>query len=136
MYFFHSSEISAKIAKRAVQFQSIITGVIGILLLLTFANSAFALTLLKSAVYLDCAFVILHLTYRKLYNGPKIVLKQKEKPVLVIHVVSSLLALILTLCIIESVITLSLMICVGTILVWLTSLSSGILFYRKKYQGY
>jgi hypothetical protein len=131
--FLHSEVCSQNIAYIAVIFQTVITLCIWYVLIASFDNPLLISGSLVWFVLADCIFVCLHLTYRALYRGKKIILDSSLKKVLITHSVSSLSALLLTLhiCFSDTYSVTAVYISLG---VWAISLLSGIWFFSKKYK--
>lgn len=132
--FLTNEEYSVRIAKIAIAFQTIMTFGIIIGLILTTYSTLDVMPFVAIILYLDVLFVTLHLTYRKLYSGRKVVLQVTERRVLITHAVLSLCALLLTFSHISSIPYAHGYIFVWiTISMWIGSLLFGIIFYQKKY---
>lgn len=131
--FLQNKKYSFVIAKVAIVFQSFITLWISLFLILLLLGATSLLPLLKLALLLDVLFVIAHLMYRALYTGEKVPLGHFEKRVLIIHSITSLMALSMTFVYINSGQTGSLLYTISTLFVWSISLISGIVFFIKKY---
>lgn len=121
------------IAKIAIVFQTILTIIIGTLLVLTVNAIEYPWIFLTSALLVDLLFVCTHLLYRGLYTGQKITLKSFEKKVLIYHVISSILALIITGYVVIIGIDTAYELMCSALASWLTSLVSGVIFFYKKY---
>lgn len=121
------------IAKVAVVFQSVITLAVSLFLIFFLSGVLLPLPLLVAALLLDVLFVIVHLSYRVLYNGEKVKLEQFETRVLIVHSGASLLALGMTFFFIKNSLNGGAVYILSTLFVWGTSLISGIVFFVKKY---
>lgn len=124
------------IAKIAIVFQTVLTVCIGSLLLLTIVTPIYPKNLLISLLLLDILFVFAHLIYRKSYTGPKIILKPFEKKIIIYHILSSILALSLTLYIVCTGIDITYEWMCLALASWIFSLVTGIIFFYKKYGHY
>ena len=121
------------IAKIAIFFQSILTILISASLLTILTRETFPVSLLTGLVYCDCAFVVVHLLYRALYRGKKVALEKNMKTMLVIHSISSLLALTMTYLFTKQGSQTQLYYILLLVGVWAVSLISGIIFFKRKY---
>lgn len=128
-----SERFAAVVAKTAVIFQSAVTCIVVTLLLISLKWGNPLYIYLQCILYLDIMFVILHLLYRSIYSGPKILLQHKEKGLLIAHAGSSLAALMFTFFIVENLSRLSFFVITLAISIWVFSLATGIMFYFKKY---
>lgn len=131
--FLQNKKYSFVIAKVAIVFQSAITLCVSLVLILLLLGATSLLPLLKLALLLDVLFVILHLSYRALYTGEKAKLGRFEKRVLIVHGITSLMALSMTFVYIKSALMDDILFTVTTLFVWSISLISGIVFFIKKY---
>lgn len=131
--FLQNKMYSFIIAKVAVVFQSVITLAVSLFLIFFLSGVLLPLPLLVAALLLDVLFVIVHLSYRVLYNGEKVKLEQFETRVLIVHSGASLLALGMTFFSIKNSLNGSAVYILSTLFVWGTSLISGIVFFVKKY---
>jgi hypothetical protein len=82
----------------------------------------------------DIVFVCLHLSYRGLYRGPKIILSSLEVKLLVGHIVASLIALMCSINIACSHEKVPKEFVGVTLVSWLVSLVLGGAFFLKKYR--
>lgn len=121
------------IAKVAIVFQSLITGVITLLLLCILLGIGFLEKTLLLIVCLDGLFVVAHLSYRRAYLGPKVVLAYREKIILSIHIVSALAALIMTSFLVYLGPSIGKGFVITALIMWGVSLLFGLLFFTKKY---
>lgn len=121
------------IAKIAIIFQSIVTILISASLLTVLTREMFPAILLTWLVYCDCVFVVMHLSYRVAYHGPKVPLERNEKKVLVVHSISSLLALGMTGLLIKQGLSAEFYYILLLLCIWAISLVSGVIFFKRKY---
>ena len=121
------------IARIAIVFQTVLTILIVICLLSSFTTTTMFINTLKALLVLDISFVVLHLSYRALYRGPKVVLHNVQKKILLVHVLSSLIALITTSIFIHKEMMVPDYLILTLLLIWMTSLFSGVIFFRSKY---
>lgn len=121
------------IAKIAIVFQSIITILISASLLVLLIRKTFPANLLTWLVYCDCVFVVMHLSYRVAYRGPKVPLERNEKTVLVTHSISSLFALGMTGLLIKQGLQAEFYYIPLLLGIWAISLISGVIFFKRKY---
>jgi hypothetical protein len=131
--FLENKKHSYAIAQVAVAFQSVLTVLLVVSLLFSLTSVAAPIEIISWLLVIDVTFVVVHLVYRGTYRGPKVVLKQEQKRILVAHILSSLAALCATGYLVSN--NLEVKPC-GTwvvIIVWVASLVSGLLFFRKKY---
>jgi hypothetical protein len=134
--FLSESKYAFLVAKIAIIFQTVFTVCIGSLLLTTIITPTYPKILLSFFLLFDILFVFLHLTYRRLYTGTKIVLKPFEKKVLIYHIISSMLALGITSYIVFAGIDNAYEWMCLALASWIVSLISGIIFFYKKYSSY
>ncbi len=120
------------IAKVAIVAQSFFTVVISLLLIEKLFRLRYFVSTLHMFLLLDCAFVVIHLTYRALYRGTKIQLEKDAKRLLLGHVITSLLALGITFLIVQK--NLSALYVLIALVSWCVSLVLGVMFYSKKYK--
>lgn len=132
--FLEDQKYTFLIAKIAIVFQTVATSVISMLLLLMVCTVSFPLWILVLALTLDSIFVCCHLSYRVLYRGKKIVLSSSEKKILGVHIITSLVALFVTLFIVLNTLTISFVVLVTALISWCISLISGVVFFYKKYK--
>ncbi len=121
------------IAKIAIIFQSMLTILVCASLLTMLTSTTFPRDLLLWLLYADCLFVVLHLTYRIAYRGPKVALTRNEKKVLILHSLSSLVALCLTVILVKQWLQIGMYYAPLLLSLWLISLTSGIIFFKQKY---
>lgn len=121
------------IATIAIIFQSVLTACIGIFLVAYLTGILSSLLILTWLLYIDVAFVLLHLAYRGLYRGPKVLLKHHEKKILLAHILSSLIALFMTFYFMYNGAEGSHFVIYLILLVWGLSLLSGVIFFKRKY---
>lgn len=122
------------IAKIAIVFQFVITILICSAIFLTAFTTVSLIPFITVFFYLDILFVITHMTYRALYAGKKSKTQYSGKRVLIIHILFSILALILTyLMITNQNYFSSVFFTVFTMASWIMSLIFGFLFYSNKY---
>lgn len=133
--FLQNKHYAFVIAQIAVVFQSVLTILIGICLLFSLAPVIPPVDVLKVLLIIDSIFVVLHLSYRGAYRGQKVVLENVHKKILIIHVVSSLIALIATSMLIHENLNVYTYLIIIVLLVWSISLVSGVMFYSKKYKN-
>ena len=132
--FLKNKKYTFTIAKLAVGIQSFFTLIIVILLLCTISSIPYYPYLLVSFLGMDIVFVCVHLLYRVLYSGQKVLLTKFEKQILSGHIVASLLALSITsYTVIHDDTFLYTLMCVA-LSSWIVSLMLGILFFVKKYK--
>lgn len=132
-YFLENKNHSYRIAQVAVIYQSIITFLITYCLIIAITTRSLLVEELFWLVTADSIFVVLHLTYRALYRGQKVVLSSVEKKLLGIHAITSMCALAVTgyFVLVALIVNTSLMSIV--LIIWVISLVSGIAFYKRKY---
>lgn len=123
------------IAKLAIVFQSFITSAVVTILLCILLGISYPRTALIGLLFIDGMFVIAHLSYRRAYRGPKIVLGRRDKITLVVHIVTSFLSLCVTGALVQSDFAVTPSVVVTVIGMWIVSLMSGISFFIKKYGG-
>ena len=134
--FLNEQKYAFVIAKVAILFQTLCTLSIGTLLIRGVATGDGSHALLSSVLALDILFVCIHLSYRSFYTGPKITLLRFEKNALIHHIISSILALSVTLyIIIAGLSTMYELVCLS-LASWTISLISGIIFFYKKYTSF
>lgn len=121
------------VAKIAIIFQSVITFCVSILLVCSIFNVTYPSFILKDLLILDILFVAIHLSYRSLYSGPKVILNAQEKSILIVHVITALTALTLTIILVKNALAVGFLFTWLTLMVWEVSLIFGILFFIKKY---
>jgi hypothetical protein len=121
------------IAKIAIVFQSTLTVLISSSLLTILTRATFPLDLLKWLVYCDGMFVVAHLSYRAAYRGPNVALQRSEKKILVLHSMSSLLALCMTGFMVKQGSQVGFYYIVVLLSIWVISLVSGVIFFKRKY---
>jgi hypothetical protein len=131
--FLENKAYAFTLALIAVLFQSGITILIISALLISLYKNTFYISVVGGLLFFDVLFVVFHLLYRILYRGQKVVLHKSEKKVLVVHVVGSLLALTLTGALLQSGALVSFVYIWGVVAVWVTSLISGGIFFKRKY---
>ena len=129
--FLEHKEYVRSIARIAVVFQSVVTLSIGLELVLSATSPLQTSELLIYTMILDTVFVSVHLFYRLMYRGPKVILSSSSRNMLILHAGTSSCALVSTwMSMYFDRITQQ---AVVLLVVWGVSLFSGIIFYRKKY---
>ncbi len=131
--FLENEQYSFFIAKVAIVFQSLITGVVMILLLCILLDVGFPERILLVIVCLDGLFVVAHLSYRRAYLGPRVVLAYRQKIILSIHIASALTALLMTSFLVYLESPVGKWFVITALIMWGVSLSFGLLFFTKKY---
>lgn len=132
--FLESKNHSYVIAHIAVIYQSVLTFLIVCCLLVALATHTSLTEELFWLVVADSVFVVLHLTYRALYRGPKVLLGVTEKKLLIVHIITSLCALAATGYLVTIKLNVNISILLIVLAVWGVSLVSGIAFYKRKYE--
>lgn len=120
-------------AKMAIIFQTVLTLCIGTFLVAYLNSVTIPLYILTWLLCIDVVFVVTHLSYRGTYRGPRVILKQYEKKILLVHVISSLFALITTFLLVRKDLHVGMSVMYLTLLIWGLSLFSGVAFFRSKY---
>ena len=132
--FLATEAYAVMIAKITIIFQSTLTLLITTLLLLVLGGRYEFTYLLTTILWLDIIFVVIHLLYRGLYTGKKVILVRNDKIILLIHILSALLALGLTFGLLQyGLQEISQEFVCITLFTWVTSLVFGIMFYLAKY---
>ncbi len=131
--FLENKKYSYSIAQVAVVFQSVLTILLVVSLLFSLSSVEAPLRIITWLLILDTTFVVLHLSYRGAYRGPKVALAKDQKTMLLVHVTSSLVALCSTVYLVAKKIQEQPGIIWIILVVWVISLISGLLFFRKKY---
>ena len=131
--FLNNARYSFVIAKIATVFQTVMTLIIGFLLLLAVNGISYSWNLLIFSLLLDISFVCIHLIYRGSYSGKKVELRNVEKHILLWHVISSLLALFITSYIAFGGLQNTYEWMCLALSSWIVSLVSGVIFFIKKY---
>lgn len=86
-------------------------------------------------LYTDTAFVILHLSYRLAYRGPKKKLPKKIRGLLISHSVVALLSLFFTFQLVRLDMAAPLKHISPVLLLWVATLILGWLFFIQKYKS-
>ncbi len=131
--FLENQSYAFVIAKIAVAFQSFLT----ILISVCFVYSFFAGVpheVLMGLLLADIMFVVTHLSYRAAYAGQKVLLSTPQKKMLLVHALTSLVALGMTGYIVFTKVEVGGILVTTTLCVWGVSLISGIFFFRNKYR--
>lgn len=131
--FLQNQRYALLVAKVAIIFQSFVTLLIGVFLILSLYHIEYPVSMLLTALYTDIVFVCIHLIYRIFYSGMKIQLQKSEQKILVLHIATSLVALSMTYYISQGLLVVSTSIILTTLIFWVISLSTGVVFYTKKY---
>lgn len=134
--FLHEQRCAFIIAKVAIIFQTLLTVSISTLLIISSNASSNLISFLQVLLVLDIFFVCTHLSYRGMYTGPKVILLQFEKRVLIYHIVSSILALFLTSYIVVLDFTVAQQFICFALTSWIVSLVTGVIFFYKKYSSF
>jgi hypothetical protein len=133
--FFRNELYALMIAKIAIIFQSVMTMIISISLFLMIYTKIRAEILIIVCLYLDTLFVITHILYRKLYSGRRIILGKNDVVILLVHIMFSLLAIILTFFLIFNMSYIYDHAFMWLVLLsWIMSLVLGVIFYTRKYK--
>ena len=133
--FLENESYTLIVAKVAILFQSFITSAIVTILLSILFGVSYPRTILISLLFVDSMFVITHLSYRKAYRGPKVILRRSEKMILIVHIVTSLLALLMTFIMVQRDLDVQRLFTITALCMWVISLVFGIVFFIKKYSG-
>jgi hypothetical protein len=128
--FLENQKHAKTIAQVAIVFQCIVTVCIVSILIVAGDRPSDYYLFLKFLLFVDVAFVILHMSYRAAYTGPKVVLMKTEKRVLTAHIAFSLVAILVTGIMLGGIFNMSVL----SIVIWTTSLILGVVFYIKKYR--
>lgn len=131
--FLQNQRYALLVAKVAIIFQSFVTLLIGVFLILSLYHIEYPVSMLLMVLYTDIVFVCIHLIYRIFYSGMKIQLQKSEQKILVLHIATSLVALSMTYYISQGLLVVSTSIILTTLIFWVISLSTGVVFYTKKY---
>ncbi len=131
--FLQNQRYALLVAKVAIIFQSFVTLLIGVFLILSLYHIEYPVSMLLMVLYTDIVFVCIHLIYRIFYSGMKIQLQKSEQKILVLHIATSLVALSMTYYISQGLLVVSTSIILMTLIFWVISLSTGVVFYTKKY---
>ncbi len=131
--FLENESYTFLVAKIAILVQSFITSAIVVMLLTVLFGVSYPYAAIVALLWIDVMFVVAHLSYRRAYRGPKVILRRSEKAVLILHVLTALLALCMTFVIVQSNLAIGMSFITMTLLLWITSLILGIVFFTKKY---
>ncbi len=131
--FLENKVYSFTIAQIAIVFQSVLTALISICLVGSLVDGIPPLQTLRWLLIVDIIFVALHLSYRSVYQGPREKLPSSQKTTLLVHVISSLSALVVTAIFVQKELLVEVSSVLALLVVWLVSLASGLIFFKKKY---
>ena len=133
-HFLEDETYALAISKIVILFQSMVTFLICVCIGLSLVTPEGSITILKGLVYLDIAFIFLHLLYRTAYFGKKITTSHSEKRILLFHVVNALMAIGISCIYIQEKNGVNFLLATIAIIFWLLSLYYGIVFFNKKYK--